>query len=281
MDKVKILVACHKPGFVYQDDVYTPIHVGRAISKYKDEMADMVGDNTGDNISDKNPYYCELTAQYWAWKNLHDVEYVGFCHYRRFFDISITKHNIDAYFKNADVILLGYKSKEIIERNLVHYITIEDITIFLMVMRKLYPEYEQAAINYLWGNRIHGKNMLVCKKEAFDSYAEWLFNILSECENFIKKSPYTRGRRAYAYLGEFFMPVYFIHNHFRIKNVRVVGQIGEKSPHPIKNMIGDCVKDSLFSMMKTSLDKPKSFDDYFLEEVLVGFKCDEINPIND
>lgn len=84
MEKIKILVACHKPGPVYHNDIYTPIHVGKAISRYKDEMADMIGDNTGDNISEKNPYYCELTAQYWAWKNLHDVEYVGFCHYRRF-----------------------------------------------------------------------------------------------------------------------------------------------------------------------------------------------------
>lgn len=38
MDKIKILVASHKPDKVYCDDVYTPIHVGRAISKYKEEM---------------------------------------------------------------------------------------------------------------------------------------------------------------------------------------------------------------------------------------------------
>lgn len=75
MEKVKILVACHKPGEVYHDDVYIPMHVGRAVSKFKDEMADMLGDDTGDNISEKNAKYCELTAQYWAWKNLHDVEH--------------------------------------------------------------------------------------------------------------------------------------------------------------------------------------------------------------
>lgn len=65
---VKILVACHKPCEVYHDDVYTPIHVGRSISKYKNEMKDFIGDDTGDNISTKNSSYCELTAQYWAWK---------------------------------------------------------------------------------------------------------------------------------------------------------------------------------------------------------------------
>ena len=63
MDKIKILVACHNPGPVYQDEVYTPIHVGRAISSYKDEMADMIGDDTGENISEKNAQYCELTVE--------------------------------------------------------------------------------------------------------------------------------------------------------------------------------------------------------------------------
>ncbi len=47
----------------------------------------MVGDNTGDNISLKNKSYCELTTQYWAWKNV-DADYYGFCHYRRFFMLS-------------------------------------------------------------------------------------------------------------------------------------------------------------------------------------------------
>lgn len=93
--KVKILVACHKPDTVYSDDVYIPIHVGRAVSKFKEEMTYMIGDDTGDNISKKNPYYCELTAQYWAWKNL-DCEYVGLCHYRRYFQDKITEN----YIKN-------------------------------------------------------------------------------------------------------------------------------------------------------------------------------------
>ena len=58
--KIKIFVASHKPDKVYHDNVYTPIHVGRSISRYKDEMADMIGDNTGDNISEKNPTYSGL-----------------------------------------------------------------------------------------------------------------------------------------------------------------------------------------------------------------------------
>ena len=42
--KVKIYVASHKPDFVIHDEVHTPIHVGRAVSKFKAEMAEMLGD---------------------------------------------------------------------------------------------------------------------------------------------------------------------------------------------------------------------------------------------
>ena len=89
MDKIKILVACHKPGEVYQNEVYVPIQAGRALYKGIKELEWMEGDDTGDNISNKNTKYSEMTVQYWAWKNLKDVEYIGFCHYRRYFDFTI------------------------------------------------------------------------------------------------------------------------------------------------------------------------------------------------
>ena len=48
------------------------------------EKFEMLGDNTGDNISKLNKHFCELTTQYWAWKNV-DCEYYGFCHYNKYF----------------------------------------------------------------------------------------------------------------------------------------------------------------------------------------------------
>ena len=54
MPTVCVFVVAHKPTFVIKDKVHTPIHVGRAVSKFKKEMADMNGDDTGENISEKN-----------------------------------------------------------------------------------------------------------------------------------------------------------------------------------------------------------------------------------
>ena len=86
MVSIKILVAHHKPGTVIGSEMYLPIHVGKALSNYDLKMQ---GDNTGDNISQYNPTFCEMTAVYWGWKNL-DADYIGLCHYRRFFTF---RHN--------------------------------------------------------------------------------------------------------------------------------------------------------------------------------------------
>lgn len=82
--KIKIFVAYHKPPVFFQNDNYIPIHVWKARTELD---LWIIWDNTWDNISDKNNDYAELTAQYWVWKNydLSDVDYVGFCHYRRYF----------------------------------------------------------------------------------------------------------------------------------------------------------------------------------------------------
>ena len=73
---IKILVATHKAYWMPEDDVYLPLHVGR---EGKQDLG-FVGDNIGDNISLKNPNFCELTGLYWAWKNLQ-CDYIGLCHY--------------------------------------------------------------------------------------------------------------------------------------------------------------------------------------------------------
>lgn len=81
MPDIKIIVCYHKPGKYISNEVYVPVHVGKATSKYN---LPIQGDNEGENISSLNYTYCELTGLYWAWKNIK-ADYIGLCHYRRFF----------------------------------------------------------------------------------------------------------------------------------------------------------------------------------------------------
>ena len=80
MKDIKIIVAAHKKYPMPKDSMYLPVQVGAA---GKDDIG-YTRDDSGDNISTKNPNYCELTGLYWAWKNLK-CDYVGLVHYRRNF----------------------------------------------------------------------------------------------------------------------------------------------------------------------------------------------------
>ncbi|EAL2161371.1 DUF4422 domain-containing protein, partial [Campylobacter jejuni] len=97
---VRILVLYHKPSKLIKNNKYVPMCVGKKIflSNSKDGFVDKryfywmnentIGDDTGDNISDKNRFINEFSAIYWAWKNYNQLEnpdYIGFMHYRRHF----------------------------------------------------------------------------------------------------------------------------------------------------------------------------------------------------
>lgn len=232
-NKIVILVATHKPDKVYQDDIYTPIHVGRAVSKYKEEMAEIIGDDTGDNISEKNPFYCELTACYWAWKNLKNIEYVGLCHYRRYFEERITVKNIDRLLNsNYDIILpsaihlpatLFYKFKGL---------TDEDRVIFFKVMEEFYPEYYETAVDYIMnGNKDYAFNMFFCSWKIFSQMMEFVFGFLSCTEKYVKLQPYTNGRRIFGYFSEYLIPIFCLKHRLRIKEVPIISMLQSEKPN--------------------------------------------------
>ncbi len=92
--KVKIFTSYLQPWDIIENDIITPIQCGRATADVK---LPMIGDDTGDNISEKNYMYGELTAQYWAWKNDSDYDYIGFMDHRRHFNFGKTQTTHEAF----------------------------------------------------------------------------------------------------------------------------------------------------------------------------------------
>lgn len=271
-EKVKILVACHKPDTVYSDDVYTPIHVGRAISNYKDEMADMIGDDTGDNISEKNPYYCELTAQYWGWKNL-DCEYIGLCHYRRYFETIVTEENVDDLLgEKYDIMLVRpMYEKRCVSTRLRLATCTEDYYIFYQCLIKLYPRYKSVVDKFVGSNMVVPFNMFLMKKDLFDKFAEWQFSVLKEMEKYVRLSGYTRCRRLYGYMAEMMLPIYCYQNNLKVRYDEWVPNVGFKSK---ENNIKRSFYETVFRIMfKIWPDR----DDGNWEALHVGLKADGID----
>jgi hypothetical protein len=236
-NNTKILVCCHEQeNFIWNDGIYMPIHVGAALSPIK---LDMQRDDEGENISKKNKNYCELTGLYWAWKNLHDVDYVGLCHYRRYFDgnrhlFKINQYIIDtATFKKTqprmpDFGRLLSKYDVIVTKpviapyNLkVHYSTAHvftDLDALKATIESFFPDYSEAYEKVMNGNKMSGYNMFVAKRDFLDNYCSWLFKILSELEKKIDISSYNPYiARVYGFLGERLLSVYIEKHKLKVK----------------------------------------------------------------
>lgn len=228
MEKIKILVAQHKEAEVFHNEVYIPIHVGKALSKTE---LGILCDDTGDNISHLNPYFCELTAQYWAWKNMHDVEYIGLCHYRRYFQTEFTMENVEQLMDGADIVLAkSIFFSENLYSNLSRDLVPEDILAFFLYMKGRFQN-DQDVINFLINcNHFNPCNMFVCKKSLFDEFCQWQFSILFDLFEILPKSPYVREQRLMGYLAELLLPMYCINKGLKVKEIPVVSMMGDDKP---------------------------------------------------
>lgn len=226
-NNIKVIIATHKKYDMPKDEMYVPLHVG---AEGKEDLG-YIKDNTGDNISTKNPYFCELTGVYWTWKNL-DADYIGLAHYRRHFclkkksknkfDNVLTLNETSKILKNTDVIL-PKKRKYYIENLYSHYdhtMYVEPLDITGKIIEEKYPEYSQYFEKLHKRTSAHMFNMFIMKKDIFDGYCSWLFDILFELEKRVDVSKYDSFHsRFYGRISELLLDVYLQKNNISYKEV--------------------------------------------------------------
>lgn len=230
---VKIYVACHKPIHVPKHPLLVPIQVGAALCK--DRFAGMIYDDTGDNISHLNRSYCELTAQYWAWKN-DNADYYGFFHYRRYLSFKIKdkmrpyvlanhpgekllgKYGYDTFHIQGliggyDILVpiaedMGTSLFEHYKQAAYHHI--EDLQLAAEVLGELFPDFMPYYHKYIHGSMMHPCNIYIMKRELFHEYCSWLFAILTEYDKRKGATNYTgEEARVNGYLSERLFGVYY------------------------------------------------------------------------
>ena len=178
---IRIFIACHKPTYVPENPIFYPVQVGTALTEKRlEHMA--YRDNEGDNISGKNPDYCELTAQYWAWKNI-DCDYYGFFHYRRYLtfhrvcpvmasgrilgkrqhpyiELDSVWDDLTPYWMEAEWmaqqimkydLLTVYRERinTTVYRQYCQYHEAEELNHMLEIVNRVYPEYTDSAKAYM------------------------------------------------------------------------------------------------------------------------------------
>lgn len=258
--KAKIFVAYHREATLLKNEILEPIHVGRELHTSDWLENNMIGDNIGKNISSKNNRYCELTAQYYIWKNqdiLKDTDYLGFCHYRRFLNFNtnvkydenilsvveypyINEHCYERFGLNKDNIynvLDGYdvitakptdltkiKRKSVYQQYKTAH-NIKDYHTTIEILLKKYPEFQKAVEIYNHSEFGYFTNTFIMKKELFIKYAEWLFSILFEAENYIEEYDDFMQNRVMGYLGERLFGIYITYlkqQKYKIKELQQV-----------------------------------------------------------
>ncbi len=243
MKSIQIVVASHKDYPMPGDQAYCPLQVGAQLHPKLDGFAQ---DNTGDNISAKNPYFCELTGLYWAWKNL-DADFIGLVHYRRHFtmyrgrldsDIKRFRHILSSQdleqLLEQKPIILPKKRNYIIENLHDHYehtMYIEPLSLAHDIISEKYPNYLPAFNRLHERTSAHMFNMFIMPKELLNDYCTWLFDILFTLE--LRITPEMLDsysdfhKRFYGRISELLLDVYLETNHItNYHELRVVDMDG-------------------------------------------------------
>ncbi len=245
--KAYIGVCCHKPSFVPDNPYLVPIHVGAAL---KDKPLDgMQPDCEGEQISAKNPHYCELTAHYWMWKNkalsADAPEWFGLFHYRRYLSFADARFAADAEAQisedapDADTLACYGISKEAMDRVLSSGADIflpepydvrngdalsirelyvknheaEDLSCMEAAIRDRWPAYVPAMEAYLNGTQSLACSMFVMRRELFAEYSQFLFDVLSVVEEKRQDAllDYSAyNARIYGFLGERLLGIFVL-----------------------------------------------------------------------
>lgn len=245
MSKVKIIVCCHKNDIMVSSDVFLPLHVGKEVSNLDLGIA---CDNYGDNISNKNASFCELTGLYWAWKNLQDVDYIGLCHYRRYFDFhylgrkgfplttlpSQDFYNTDltisqealTWLDDGLVILPAeWNLRSSVYLNYCEHHNSSDFRILGDVIREMSPNHYVEAFfsSMVNSNRLVPLNMFIMSKEQLNSYCSWLFPILFETEKRIDITNYNAvQKRIFGYMGERMLNIFIKAEQIKNKQLPIL-----------------------------------------------------------
>ena len=197
----KLLVCCHNESAA--GDALAPTVLAGAALDTNGIVCDH-RDDDGENISALNPIYNELTVLYWAWKNydkLGDPDYLGLMHYRRYFYFSTDRPDVrvvtdapqerfreksllDAerlsrYLEQGDFLCPRPSHRTSVRRHYAMTHDAEALDRVVEILKRLHPDYAEAADEYLDGSENYFFNMFLFPREIFFRYAEFIFPILA------------------------------------------------------------------------------------------------------
>ncbi len=235
----------HKKCNMPSDDTYHPLHVGRALS------ADLgyPGDDTGDNISDLNPLFGELTGLYWIWKNDTTSDAIGINHYRRYFmndENKLMKHEgYEKLLSEYDLIATDLPEGSV--TNYESFAGAHNIADYEQIgksIQALCPEYHDSYTWFCSQRTGYYGNLCVMPRAMFMDYCDWMFGILFHASDHIDVSGYDLyHRRVYGFLSEALLNIWIHHNKLNCYECDVMYTSEKAETTELKKALGVLVKE--------------------------------------
>jgi hypothetical protein len=238
---LKIYVVAHKPCNLVSNDTYYPIQVNAEQNKHF--LA--ITDDMGDNISKKNSRFCELTALYWIWKHDLNSQYIGLCHYRRYFKFKkgikdywkaifeqselneneISIHNRILKILDDDYVIVPKKNKldgRTVEEHYCKFHNADDLSTLKNIVLKKYPDYDAAWKITFSRKWMYAYNMFVMNRTLFQQYMEWLFDILFEVEKYVPPKTDAYQNRTFGFMSERLFNVFLEYQKCKVKELPII-----------------------------------------------------------
>ena len=245
-----VFVMTHKRYEEPKDSVYHTLQVGRSTG---DRSLPYEGDDTGDNISDRNWLFGELTGLYWIWKNCTEYENIGICHYRRFFLNAshelMRQEEYDRILEEYDVIVpIPNRSDQTNREGYAESHNERDLLSVKAAVDRLTPDFSEAFSEMLENKISYYANLIVMPHQEFDAYCEWMFRIFGEAEKEIDVSTYDNyHKRVYGFLSELLLNTWIIQKKYRVYETEV-GITSEKAETvELKEQLTDYVRKGDYS----------------------------------
>ena len=200
------------------------IQAGAAVTE---ERIAPILDNSGENISERNRQYCEMTATYWVWKNT-EHDWKGIEHYRRHLLVKpeMLREGVDA------ILPLPYICYPNTLAQFRRFVSAEVLEALLSALQELHPgEYEKYR-SILEGPYQYTYNLVCARREVFDAYCAWFFRITERMEEMADRVPELGETRALSYVAEVLTNLYFM-SHQAGSNRRI------RATSPALPCIGD------------------------------------------
>lgn len=230
---IKFINITYSDKYYTEKDGFIPINAGG----HRDGL---VCDDSGENISTLNEHFGELTAIYWAWKNLHNIDVIGISHYRRylmhrnnliktFYDISLSDFNKLKYdyrafandLQNYDMVFgkkWHFAGMSVRQQFLSHHPYPQVLDCTRNVIMSHYPDAVALWDDFMNGTEAYCCCLFVVTWKQFGDLCNWMFPMLFELNQKIDFSVFdSYQKRMIAFLYERLLNVYIMYRKLNVK----------------------------------------------------------------